>query len=233
VSAAQTLAEAFESICMMDAPLNQRMAAYANKLRELNFPFAEAYDDLVARLALGEIGTEAPDIGDVMPPFILPSLSGSLVSLQELAETGPVVLSFNRGHWCPFCKIELRTLAEHHEKFSQFGAKIVSIVPDRQIYTAQLREQTRNHITILSDIDNGYALSLGLVLWLGERIKDIMRGRGQHLDAYQGNDGWFVPLPATYVLGKGGRVLARKVDPEFRSTMEIDDIIEALKSSMN
>ena len=111
---AQTLADAFASICMMDAPLNVRLTAYASKLRELNFPFAEAYDDLVARLYTGEVGRVAPSVGDPMPPFILPSRSGALVSLDDLMVKGPVVLSFNRGHWCPFCKIELRTISEYH-----------------------------------------------------------------------------------------------------------------------
>ena len=108
----QTLAAAFADICMMDAPLNARLAAYADKLRELNFPFAEAYDDLVARLYAGEVGCGAPAVGERMPAFILPARTGTLVSLDELTSKGPVVLSFNRGHWCPFCKIELSTARE-------------------------------------------------------------------------------------------------------------------------
>ena len=73
---AKTLAEAFEDVCAMDGPLNARLSAYADKLRELNFPFAEAYDDLVARLYAGEVGAYAPAIGDMMPPFMLPTKSG-------------------------------------------------------------------------------------------------------------------------------------------------------------
>ena len=64
-----TLAEAFGEICKMNAPLNERLAAYANALRNLNFPFAEAYDDLVARLKAGGIGASAPLVGELMLPF--------------------------------------------------------------------------------------------------------------------------------------------------------------------
>ena len=71
-------------------------------------------------------------------------------------------------------------------------------------------------------------IGLGLALWLGERIAQLMQGRGHRLSEYQGNDGWFVPLPATFVVGTNGRVLARHVDAEFRQRMEIDDILEAL-----
>jgi peroxiredoxin len=175
----------------MDGPLSLKLAAYSQKLRELNFPFAEAYDSLVARLIAGGIGDAAPKIGDPMPPFVLPSRNRSLVALDDLLLDGPVVISFNRGHWCPFCKIELRTIAAY--------------------------------------IDNGYALSLGLVLWLGDTLKELMRGRGLHLETIHGNDGWFVPLPATFVVAADGTVAARHVDPDFRQRMEIDEILAALR----
>jgi peroxiredoxin len=225
-----TLAEAFEQICSIKAPLNVRLAAYTDKLRELNFPFAEAYDDLVARLYAGEVGSEAPKEGDIMPPFILPARHGAIVSLEELLAEGPLVVSFNRGHWCPFCKIELRTIADFHEALQARGAQVVSIMPDRQQFFDELRTATGNAITILTDIDNGYALSLGLVIWVGERVKVLMKGRGFELNSYQGNDGWYVPVPATFVLARDGRIVARNVDPDFRKRMEIDEILSALDS---
>ncbi len=212
----------------MDAPLNERLAAYAERLRELNFPFSEAYDDLVGRLLAGEIGTAAPAPGEAMPPFILPAQSGALVSLEELTGKGPVVISFNRGHWCPFCRIELRTIAAYHNEIAAHGGVVVSIMPDRQTFVGKLRSETLEMLPILTDIDNGYALSLGLVLWLGERVKQLMRGRGYHLETFHGNDGWFVPLPATFVVGGDGLVIARFVDPDFRKRMELDDILAAL-----
>ena len=225
------LSEAFEQICLMDGPMNARLSAYANKLRELNFPFAEAYDDLVARLMAGEVGSTAPKVGDLMPSFVLPSHRGQLVGLEELTARGPVVISLNRGHWCPFCKIELRTIAAYHREISALGAEVVSILPDRQKFVKALAADTAGSMSILTDIDNGYALSLGLVMWLGDRLKELMGGRGIHLDAIQGNEGWYVPLPATFVVGQDGRVRARHVDPEFRTRMEIDDILTALASS--
>jgi len=212
----------------MDAPLNERLAAYAERLRELSFPFTEAYDDLVGRLLAGEIGTAAPMPGEPMPSFILPAQSGALVSLEELLAKGPVVISFNRGHWCPFCRIELKTIAAHHSEIAAHGAVAVSIMPDRQTFVGELRSETWDMLPILTDIDNGYALSLGLVMWLGERVKELMRGRGYHLETFQGNDGWFVPLPATFVVGGDGLVIARFVDPDFRRRMELDDILAAL-----
>jgi len=212
----------------MEAPLNERLAAYADTLRELNFPFAEAYDDLVARLKAGEVGARAPDVGEPMPLFSLPAHTGRLVTLEEILAPGPAVISFNRGHWCPFCKIELATIASHHEEIAARGAQLVSILPDRQQFVRRLPGEILNNFIVLTDIDNSYALSLGLVVWLGQRIADLMQDRGHRLAEYQGNDGWFVPLPATFVVGRDGRVLARHVDPEFRQRMEIEEILTAL-----
>lgn len=226
-----TLEQAFKEICALDGTLGQRLTAYARKLEELNFPFAEAYDELVARLISGEIGASAPKVGDDMPPFILPSPGGRLYSLEELLQSGHLVISFNRGHWCPFCRIELSEIARHHAEITALGAQAASILPDRQKFVGRLRDETKGRLLILSDIDNGYALSLGLVLWLGEKLKSLMRGRGTHLEEIQGNDGWFVPLPATFVVAKSGRIVARHVDPEFRTRMDISEILAALRAA--
>jgi len=228
---ATTLAEAFGEICSMDAPLNERLGAYAKALRELNFPFAEAYDDLVARLQTGGVGAMAPLVGEMMPPFRLPAHPRRLVSLEEILQAGPAVISFNRGHWCPFCKIELSTIASHQNEIAAHGGQLVTILPDRQQFVRRLPDDILSAFLVLSDIDNAYALSLGLVMWLGERVAQLMQGHGHRLSDYQGSDGWFVPLPATFVVGTNGRVLARHVDPEFRQRMEIDEILEALALS--
>ena len=225
-----TLAEAFGDVCKMDAPLNERLAAYADTLRELNFPFAEAYDDLVARLKAGGIGAAAPLVGEMMPSFRLPAHPRRLVTLDEILSAGPAVISFNRGHWCPFCKIELSTIAQHQDAIAARGAQLITIIPDRQQFASQLPGEVLRAFVVLSDIDNAYALSMGLAIWLGERLAQLMQGRGHRLHEYQGNEGWFVPLPATFVVGANGRVLARHVDPEFRQRMEIDEILAALES---
>lgn len=224
-----TLAEAFDEICAMDGPLNERLAAYGNRLREINFPFAEAYDDLVARLREGRIGAAAPNPGDVMPSFLLPSQDGRLFRLEDFLGPGLLVLTFNRGHWCPFCKIEIRTLVEHHEAIREAGGQFVSIMPDTQRFTRPLAAQFAPRLIILSDVDNGYALSLGLVMALGDKVRGLMRDKGFHLEEFQANDGFLVPLPATYIIGRDGRVVDRHVDPDFRTRMDPDDILAALR----
>ena len=224
------LSEALASICDMEAPLGAKLSAYANALRERNSPFVDAYDKIVARLRSGDAGATAPKVGEAMPAFMLPDGEGRMVGLEEFRAGGKLVVSFNRGHWCPFCRIELRSLAESAQELSKLDAKVVSIMPDRQSFIGPLAGELRGKITFLSDIDNAYALSLGLAMWVGEPARALMAGMGWRLDTFQGNDAWLLPLPATFVVDEGGMILARFVDANFRERMEIADIVAALRS---
>ena len=82
---------------------------------------------------------------------------------------------------------------------------------------------------VLTDLDNGYALSLNLAIWLGTEIQQLLSY--EDLSNFHGNDGWVLPIPATFVVGRNGVVKARFVDPDFRKRMEIDDLIAALKKA--
>lgn len=227
MTGAEELSAAFAEVCAMRGSLKERLQAYADKMRQLKIPFADANDELIARLKAGEVGSLAPSVGDEMPGFVLPNQDGRLVSLAELLEGGPLIVSLNRGHWCPFCRIVIKDLVAMHDAVKAQGAGIVSIMPETQRYTRPLSEAERQ-LTILSDIDNAYALNLGLVFWVGKRIEGLMRDFEIHLDTFQGNGGWLLPVPAVFIVSQDGRVLARFVDADFRTRAEPDDILAAL-----
>jgi peroxiredoxin len=226
---ARTIAEAFEQARSLDAPLAERLDTYAQTLREINRPMAEAVERLVTRLKQSRLAEKAPVVGEPMPPFLLPNHLGRLVGLEELLEEGPLAITFARGHWCPYCRIAVSALAEIAEDAEAIGARIVVIVPDRQEYAAKLRAETQAPFPILTDIDNGYALSLGMVFWVGEEMQHHMRAREVDLATSQGNDSWFVPVPATFVLGRDAKIVARHVDPDYRKRMEVEAVLAALR----
>lgn len=228
---ARTLAQAFEHARSLDAPLAERLDIYAQSLRELNRPMAEAVDRLVARLSQSRLAETAPAVGQAMPPFLLPDHTGRLVGLGELLEQGPAAITFARGHWCPYCRIAVSALAEIAADVEAIGARIVAIVPDRQEYAARLRGEANAPFPILTDIDNGYALSLGLVFWVGEEMEHHMRARDVDLNSAQGNDSWFVPVPATFVVDNAGMIVARHVDPDYRKRMEVEAVLAALRAA--
>jgi len=136
---------------------------------------------------------------------------------------------FFRGHWCPYCRININALAQAHRQVSADGGQIIAIMPDRQQFAAELKVRGELPFSILTDMDNGYALSLNLAIWLGDEIQQMMSGR-QDLPSYQGNSSWMLPIPATFVVGRDQRIRARFVDPDYRKRMAIDDLIAALQS---
>lgn len=225
------LAGALAEVLAMDAPLDDRLAAFLGKLRALGSPFAAESDRLVERLRSGQAGTGAPEPGTTMPGFVLPDRAGRLVTLDRMLDTGPVVISFNRGHWCPFCWIELETLAAAQPEFARRSASIVSIMPDRQEFVRRLPREVIERVPILSDVDTAYAASLGLAFWVDEQLQRVMTEQGLSLETFQGSSTWLLPIPATFVVGRGGRVVRRVVDPDFRRRMAVADIIDALPSA--
>jgi peroxiredoxin len=228
---AKTIADAFEHARALDAPLGERLADYANSVRALNAPMSDAIERLVARLSAGKLGESAPREGDEMPGFVLPDHTGRLVALQDLLKNGPVAVTFARGHWCPFCLIAVSALGEVADQVTSMGCQIVVVVPDRQEFADKLSKESNAPFPILTDVDNGYALGLGLVFWVGDEMRGHMRERDVDPTKSQGNDAWFVPVPATFVVGRDGKIVARHVDPDYRRRMEVDAVLAALRTA--
>ena len=225
---ANPLDEAFKKICATEAPLSERLALFTAAVEKHGRPFATAYQNLITQLKHAAAGVTAPTIGDTLPPFLLPDHTGRLRDLDTFLANGPMVVSFNRGHWCEYCELELLAFARAHAELAARGIQVVSIMPERGEYTRKVRSLTDETVTVLSDIDNGYALSVGIVMWLGDEVRALYQQFGLDIERYQGNATWFVPIPATFVLDGDGRVIARKVDPDFRTRMDIEDILLAI-----
>lgn len=223
--------DAIERARNMDVSVNERLRVIADEVRALNPHFASAVDRLVARLSQSNVGATAPAPGEPMPPFVMPDEQGNLVSLESLIANGPVAIAFNRGHWCPYCRLNTSALGEVHEKVMAAGAQIVAIMPDRQKFTTLLKGDAKAPFPILTDMDNGYAMALNLVMWVGLEMQALMPKAGVDLPVYQGNESWMLPIPATFVVGTDGIIKARHVDPDYRKRIEIDDLLTALKNA--
>ena len=223
------LRQAFDQARDLDGSMNERLDVFASAVRRQYPAMATAVDRLVSRLREHSAGDTAPKPGDAMPPFVLPDENGHLVSLKDLLAHGPAVVTFHRGHWCPYCRISINTLAKAQPQIAALGARMVAIVPDRQPFAAEMKSDSGVTFPILSDMDNGYAMSLDLAIWVGDEMEEYMTRIGRALPEYQGNDSWMLPIPATFVVGRDGRIKARFVDPDYRKRMAIDELIAALK----
>jgi peroxiredoxin len=215
----------------MEASLGERLDSFARAVRTLSPPFADAVDRLVARLQNSGAGQNAPSVGEPMPPFHLPDEAGRVVSLDRLLSKGPVAVTFHRGHWCPYCRLNTRALAQAQSEIERNGSQIVAIMPDRQQFAETFKTESHARFPILTDMDNGYALSLNLVVWVGAEMERMIASAGRDIPSYQGNTSWMLPIPATFVVGTDARIKARFVDPDYRKRMGVEALLTALRSA--
>ena len=225
----ERLRQAFLRCREMEGTLNEQLQAYAAAGREIFPAYGEAVDRLVVRINENGGGENAPRPGEPMPAFVLPDESGRLIALPSLVERGPVAVMFFRGHWCPYCRLNVRAVIKAYDRIRAIGADVVAIMPETQAYAAIFKAEAGTPFPVLTDLDNGYALSLNLAIWLGADIEGLL----SYLDmaGFHGNDGWVLPIPAAFVVGRDGMVKARFVDPDFRRRMAIEDLLAALNDA--
>jgi peroxiredoxin len=224
---AERLRLAFQRCRDMEGTLNEQLRAYANAGREIFPAYGAAVDRLVARLAENGGGENAPRPAEAMPPFMLPDENGKLITLPSLLERGPAAVMFFRGHWCPYCRLNVHAVTEAHDRITAMGAQVVAIMPETQEFSETFKAESGASFPVLTDLYNGYALSLNLAIWLGTEIQGLLSY--QDMARFHGNGGWILPIPAVFVVGRDGIVKARFVDPDFRRRMEIDDLLVALE----
>jgi hypothetical protein len=138
-----------------------------------------------------------------------------------------VAIAFNRGQWC----IDVDALARAKEEVAAEHRHIAAIVPDRQKFAMWLKSDTKAHFPVLTDVDSGYAMSLGLAFPVADEMKHVMVNSGWDPSVSQGSDNWTLPIPATSSSATDGIVHARFVDPDYRTRMAIDDMLAALRSA--
>jgi peroxiredoxin len=187
-------------------------------------------DTSTAALVASGLVERSLAVGERAPDFSLPSATGATISLASLLSNGPVVVSFYRGGWCPYCSTELRALRAAHPAFVAASATLVAIspqTPDNSLTTAEKHELS---FPVLSDIGNVTAESYGLVFGLPESLREVYQGFGIDLPAANGDDTFRLPLPATYVVTREGVVAWRFVDADYTKRAEPDDVIAALQA---
>ncbi|MFO1171282.1 MAG: peroxiredoxin-like family protein [Hyphomicrobiaceae bacterium] len=224
----QPLEQALTDAMAVEGPLARRLDYFADRLRVLAPAYAEQYDRIIARLVAAGACNDAPREGDLMPDFALPSVDGRIVTLTEMLQSGPVVVTFKRGHWCEFCLIELDGLSRAATEIEAHGARVVALFPETAKPLANLKSVLGGQFWMLSDIDSAYALRLGLAIPVDEVLRQMLLASGIDLMELQAGSGAILPVPATFVVGQNGRIAARFVEPDFRTRMETADLVAAL-----
>ena len=227
---AELLEEATDNSRMMDAPLRVRLRAVADEVATVSALNSPLWSIAWWRGSKPtDVGQSAPQVGDAMPDFVLPDEAGRLVRLEDLLAQGPVVVSFHRGHWCPYCKLNADGLAQIAPDLKRLGARIVAISPETHQYGAELKAYARAPFPVLADVDNGYALELNLLFWVGDEKRAAMKANGFHVETrIMATTRGCCRCPRRSWSAATACIAARYIDPDYRRRMELDAIVDAV-----
>ena len=181
------------------------------------------------KLAASQTAENALAVGEMVPDFTLPNVTGDPVTLSDMLNKGPVVLNFYRGGWCPFCNLELQALQARLPEIKALGATLVGISPETPDNSLTAIEKHQLEFEVLSDVGNKTARKFGLLFTVYEEMRPLYLKWGLDVPASNGDDSWELPVPATYVIDRNAVVHAAHVDKDYTKRMEPDEVIAALQ----
>lgn len=212
------------------ATLTDAIAQYKEQFRQnvadpIQSTMATATQDLID----SGIANQALKEGESLPDIRLPNVTGQSVAIKDLLKAGPVVISFYRGGWCPYCNLELKALQDKLPEIKALGAQLVAISPETPDTSLSTAEKNELEFEVLSDVGNTVAKSLGLVFTLPEELRPIYSQFGIDIPAHNGDATFELPLPATYVIASDGTVILAFADPDYTQRLEPIKVVDALK----
>lgn len=186
------------------------------------------YEQGIETVRATGIEERALGVGDRAPEFVLPDATLDKVRLSDLLESGPVVLVWYRGGWCPYCNLELRAYQEALPNIRSHGATLVAISPELPDHSLSTKEKGRLEFTVLSDVGNRVARQYGLVFKLPDEVATHYK---DHFDltAYNGDASNELPLAATYVVDTEGVIRFAFADADYRRRAEPADVLRTLR----
>ncbi|WP_224482932.1 peroxiredoxin-like family protein [Robertkochia aurantiaca] len=190
----------------------------------------EIMDRATEELKEKHLAERSLKVGDQFPEANLIDANKNTVNVASLYAETPLVVLFYRGGWCPYCNMELRAFQQHLEEIKSEGARLVAITPETPDNSLTTAEKNELEFEVLSDIDNRFAKSLGLVFSLPESLKQIYEQFGIDLKKHHQNTDFELPMPATFIIDKGGSVRYSFIDEDYTKRADPAEVITALKN---
>jgi len=187
---------------------------------------ASAFEELMS----SSVAADAKTISDKAPDFALSNVRDGTLNLSDALAEGPVVLSFYRGSWCPFCNLELNALQQQLPVIRECGASLIAVSPEKPDASLTQAEKLNLEFDVLSDPGNRVAGAYGLIMTVHESLRPLYLQWGIDLPAANDDDSYQLPVPATYVIDRNGIIQAAYVDKDYTKRMEPEAIMEALKA---
>lgn len=168
-------------------------------------------------------------VGDVAPVFTLQNAEGELVSSASLLERGPLVVTFYRGVWCPYCNIDLKEIEAAADEIRASGASLVAI--SMQTAPSSLKSQHDNKLSFPILVDEGgkTADAFGIRFRFQDELIQAYKGFKIELPAFNGESSWTLPMPARYVIGQDGIIAYAEVSPDYTRRPDPSELMPTLR----
>jgi peroxiredoxin len=211
--------------------LKQNIAAYnAQKKQNVAADILGVMDNATTDLRQSGIEGRALKTGDSMPDFELPDQHGKQQRLSNYLASSPVVLNIYRGGWCPYCNMEMKALHDALPQIEATGARLVGLSPETPDHAMDTAERNEINIDILSDVGNQIAERMGLVFEISQALRPIYEKFGIDIPAFNGDESFKLPVPATYIIGQDAKILYHYVNADYTQRQEPSEIVSILKS---
>jgi peroxiredoxin len=169
--------------------------------------------------------------GDRAPAVVLGNARGDTVDVGALLKNGPVIVSFYRGGWCPYCNFELRAFQQILRQIEAAGATLVAISPEKPDDTLSTAEKNALSFEVLSDVGQKVGRAFGLVYDFSDELKSAYKEFGIDIPGKNGAEDWALPISATYVVDRDGTIIYAYTDADYRDRAEPADVLEVLKKT--
>lgn len=210
--------------------LQARLDAFKAEFRAGRPPeVREIMERATAELIASGAAGRALKAGDRAPAFILEAPDGTPVSSAAMLASGPLVVSFYRGVWCPYCNMELQALQAALPAFEAAGARLVAISPQTRANSRKSVRENGLDFPILSDPGNAIAAAFGLRFALPDYLVELYKSLGNNLPLVNGEDSWALPMPGRFVIGSDGIILYAEVNPDYTRRPEPADMLPAIR----
>jgi peroxiredoxin len=169
--------------------------------------------------------------GDRAPAIVLGNARGDIVDVGALLKKSPVIVSFYRGGWCPYCNLELRAFQQILPQIKAAGAALVAISPEKPDDTLSTAEKNALTFEVLSDVGQKVGRAFGLVYDFSDELIGAYREFGIDIPGKNGAQEWALPISATYVIDRDGSIIYAYTDADYRDRAEPADVLEVLKKT--
>lgn len=167
-------------------------------------------------------------VGDIAPDFTLPNAVGTKINLKEKLMKGPVIITFYRGGWCPYCNLELRAYQQLLPEIEKLGASLIAVSPQTPDASLSTAEKNDLEFDVLSDVGLNMAENYGLVFEFNDELKALYQQWGIDLPKTNGINDWKLPVPGTFVIDQNGRVALAYINADYTKRLEPKEAITVL-----